>query len=78
MTPTAFVAARKRLGLTQRALADLLEVSPFTVSRWERAGGVGEIPALVASVMAALEDADPDKRGWLFHFLQERASLRAG
>jgi DNA-binding transcriptional regulator YiaG len=35
MTPEAFKAARRRLGLTQRGLARILGVNHVTVQRWE-------------------------------------------
>lgn len=40
MTPAQLRAARERLGLTQRQLAEALPAHPNTVARWER----GEIP----------------------------------
>lgn len=43
---------RTRLGLTQKALADVIGVSPNTVARWER-GQLGISPAMTDRVLAA-------------------------
>lgn len=36
MTPHEFKAARQELGLSQSELADILNVNPRTVRKWER------------------------------------------
>ena len=46
MTSASFVAARKRLGLTQPQLAEILDVNYRTISRWET--GDVSIPIPVA------------------------------
>lgn len=35
MTPTQFKAARKQLGLSQSEIADILNVHPRTIRKWE-------------------------------------------
>ena len=43
-TTGRFIAARrKKLGLTQRQLAERLSISDKTVSKWERGGGLPEV-----------------------------------
>ena len=39
MTPQQFKATRKNLGLSQSALANILNVNPRTVRRWEEDDG---------------------------------------
>ncbi len=35
MTPTEFKEARRKLGLSQRELGELLNTSPVTIRKWE-------------------------------------------
>jgi transcriptional regulator with XRE-family HTH domain len=63
MTPADLTAARKRLGLSQTALADRLGVQRLAVGRWER--GERAIPPFLHLAMTALADeasrtASPD------------------
>lgn len=53
MTPDELREIRERLGLTQTQLADLLETTQESVSRWET--GVHRIPPLVAREVRRLE-----------------------
>lgn len=52
MTPTAFLARRKALGMTQAQLATALGVHQMTISKWER--GKTRIPGHVALALDAL------------------------
>ncbi|HZM01036.1 MAG TPA: helix-turn-helix domain-containing protein [Planctomycetota bacterium] len=54
-------ASRKRLGLTQTQLAQLLSVQPMQVSRWER-GSMTPHPGTQAGLRALLAKARPPKR----------------
>ncbi len=51
------ISARRRLGITQEELAKRLEVSPCSVSRWERDEG-RPISKLRAGLVVLLEDAE--------------------
>ena len=43
-----FIASeRKRKGYTQRQLADLLQISDKTISKWERGNGFPEVSLLL-------------------------------
>jgi len=53
MTPNEFRERRRRLGLTQEALARKLGVALTTVARWER--GEHTPPAWLDLAMAAVE-----------------------
>lgn len=53
MTPAEFHSIRKALGLTQPALAAKLDLSHFTISRFEN--GHQAIPVAVALAMKAME-----------------------
>ncbi|MBZ5590568.1 MAG: helix-turn-helix domain-containing protein [Acidobacteriia bacterium] len=53
-TPTARQAVRERSGITQAALARVLEVDPATVSRWESGERVPSGERLTA-YLAALD-----------------------
>ena len=44
MTPQEFKEARKALGLKQREMADILNVSQRTVRSWEQDNGIGQRP----------------------------------
>ncbi len=59
MTGKALRRIRKRLALSQAALAERMAVSPNTVARWER----GELP--IRGAMARLVElvADAEERG---------------
>ena len=48
MVTGKFIASeRKRKGYTQRQLADLLQISDKTVSKWERGNGFPEVSLLL-------------------------------
>ncbi|MBQ7912276.1 MAG: helix-turn-helix domain-containing protein [Clostridia bacterium] len=48
MTTGKFIAERRKArGLTQRELADLLNISDKTVSKWERGGGLPEVSLML-------------------------------
>ena len=52
VTGTAIRQLRERKGLTQLALAELIDVSPKTVSKWETAKGLPDISLLDAIASA--------------------------
>lgn len=52
MTSADLKVARKKLGLSQRELAEVLGVDVGTISRWER--GVQDPPKYVALALAEL------------------------
>jgi transcriptional regulator with XRE-family HTH domain len=54
-----FRALRERLGLSRRRLADLLGISPDTIVRRERDGGVKPIEALALTALAQIARSDP-------------------
>jgi len=63
MTPKQFRTARKRLGLTQRALADRLGVHVQTVKKWS--AGDRRIPqpvVILLRIWLAPERAGPKRR----------------
>lgn len=45
---------RTKLGLTQVEMAKLLDVSPFTISRWERAGHDIQHPTMLELALAQI------------------------
>ena len=48
ITTGKFIAERRKArGLTQRELADLLNISDKTVSKWERGGGLPEVSLML-------------------------------
>jgi transcriptional regulator with XRE-family HTH domain len=53
MTGDDLILWRKKLGLTQRELAQSLRVDVMSISRWER--GARGIPALLPLALEALE-----------------------
>ena len=61
MTPGDVRKLRKRLGLTQEALAELAGVHPMTVSRWER--GTTELREHTAKLLRLLEHAEAGRKG---------------
>lgn len=54
VTGTTIKQLRERKGITQAALADLIDVSPKTVSKWETAKGLPDI-SLLDSIASALD-----------------------
>lgn len=69
MTPQAFRATRKALGLTQQQLADALDLSKATIEQYERGtrGGADPrpvaIPKTVRLALAALKAGIADDHG---------------
>lgn len=61
MSPDDVRKLRKRLGLTQEALAELAGVHPMTVSRWER--GTIEIREQTGKLLRLLERTETGRRG---------------
>lgn len=54
MEPATFIAARRKLGLTQEQLAELLDVSTRQVQRWE--SGASKISGPVNYAIKAMLD----------------------
>ncbi len=76
MIPPDFIQARRALKLSQGELATLLQVSRYTVSRWER--GEARIPHMASVLMRALQDPDGGKRvSWLLMLLRAGAPTPA-
>lgn len=77
---------RKRLGLTQEQLADLVDASRPSVHRWEEAGCARPPLVLAAVVEAAGEDCLPEcpvpasgpRWGWYAELFDRLHALRAG
>ena len=62
MTPAEVLAARRELGLSQRALARFLGVGFRTVQRWEY--GQQDIPEMASMLLAWLAwDERPEREG---------------
>ena len=60
MTPAELKAARRRLGLTQRALGEALGVSRVTIARWE--AGLHPLPRAVGLLLnRMLKDSPPQR-----------------
>jgi len=60
MTPKEFCERRRRLGLSQEALARKLRVAVTTVARWER--GEHRIPPWLDVAMVGVEQRVADER----------------
>lgn len=54
VTGTTIRQLRERKGMTQAALADIIDVSPKTISKWETAKGLPDI-SLLDSIASALD-----------------------
>ena len=65
MTPADLLAARRSLGLTQRALAERLGVSQATLWRWETGAMTIQHPAILALALERLQQT-PAPAVWRF------------
>jgi predicted ATPase/DNA-binding CsgD family transcriptional regulator/DNA-binding XRE family transcriptional regulator len=76
VTPARLVACRRALGLTQRALGDVLGVQRNTVARWERGDLRVARPDLLALALARLEARTRPRWGRTVD--SNRSSVREG
>ncbi len=59
---TKLKSERKRLGMSQSQLAEVLDVAPLTISRWERGDVEPHVPGAILKALSTMNALARDKR----------------